>query len=61
MNINKIPDYILDDLRSRGLTDRIISKQTPEFLFEEYCNWQGLIGWSDSLITVLDDLREADK
>ena len=61
MNINKIPDYILSDLKERGLSDEEISEKTPQSLFCEYCDWNGLIGWGPSLITVIDDLREANK
>ena len=61
MIIEKIPDYILTDLHERGLSNTVIANETPEYLFKEYCNWQGLINWGDSLITVLDELRRAEK
>ena len=48
MNIKKIPDYILSDLKERGLSDEEISEKTPQSLFCEYCDWNGLIGWGPS-------------
>ena len=60
MNIGKIPSHILEDLRSRGLSDEEIGNACPERLFTEFCNWNGLTGWGGTLITTLDELRAAD-
>ena len=60
MKIAKIPDYILDDLTERGLSAKNINESTPEQLFCEYCDWHGLVDWGEALITVLEDLRNAN-
>ena len=60
MNIKKIPEHIYRDLKSRELSDEDIEHCTPEQLFHDYCEWNGLRGWSDSLVTALDKLRDAD-
>ena len=60
MNIEKIPNYILTDLKERGLTPERIVESNVDDLFIEYCNWHGLSGWGEGLLTVLDDLNYAD-
>lgn len=61
MDINKIPEDILSDLRERDLSDDDIKESSPEYLFSEYCDWNGLAGWGSTLIEALDALRAADK
>jgi hypothetical protein len=56
MNIEKIPPHILADL-GENLTDEEISQASANYLFCEYCNWNGLTGWGSSLIEILDSLR----
>ena len=60
-SVSKIPVYILADLEERDLSHEDIERMTAEQLFEEYCCWNGLIGWGDMLINALDQLREAKK
>jgi hypothetical protein len=60
MNINKIPDNILKDLRER-CSDEEIKGCSAEYLFNEYCMWHGLGLWGGQLITALDALRAAEK
>jgi len=55
-----IRDDILQDLKSRGLSDADISELDAEQLFDEFCNWNGLMGWGPTLVGVLDHLREVD-
>ena len=59
MDINKIPPKILKDIRER-CTEEEIKGCSPEYLFNEYCEWHGLSGWSDDLIQTIDSLRAAD-
>jgi len=61
MDITKIPQHILDDLRSRGNTDEEIKEMSPECAFSEFCEWNGLNGWASTLRNALDILRVADK
>lgn len=53
-----IRDEVLRDLKSRGLSDTEISNLDAEQLFDQFCNWNGLLGWSSTLVSVLDHLRE---
>lgn len=59
MEIKKIPEHILKDLRER-CTDEEIKGCSPEYLFNEYCEWNGLIGWGSSLLIAIESLRAAD-
>jgi hypothetical protein len=61
MNTELIHGFILDDLVERGLTPDDIEKAGADYLFSEFCEWNGLSGWSDTLSIVLDNLREAAK
>ena len=60
MNIDKIPDYILGDIRARGNTDDEIRRMDAETVFNEYCNWHGLINWGRNLWSVAERLRSAE-
>ena len=60
MDINKIPPHILKDLLER-CTEEEIKGCSPEYLFNEYCEWNGLRSWGGTLINVLRSLEEADK
>ncbi len=61
-DLTKIPDYILNDARKnspRGceeFTDEELSKKTKGEIFEHYLQWQGLIGYADSILCVVESL-----
>jgi hypothetical protein len=57
MNIAKIDPAVVEALRKCGHEETEIEKMTPEFAFNEYCEWHGLIRWGDTLIRTLDSLR----
>lgn len=59
MDIENLSVDVLTALRERGLSDAFIEGSGPESLFDEYCNWQGLIGYGPTLVRVLDELRSA--
>ena len=59
MNIDKIPESILEDLRER-LSDADIKGGNAKLLFMEYCEWHGLRLWGARLIKVLDTLRACE-
>ncbi len=59
MNIERIPDHIIEDLKERGWSEKEIERSYPDELFNEYCEWQGLSGYGDMLREVLDALRGA--
>ncbi len=48
------------DLLERGLTDEAIRHLSGRELFSEYCTWNGLINWSDTLWDVVLVLRSMD-
>jgi len=53
MNIHNIPAQVLTVLRERGNTDAMIELMRPREVFHEYCEWEGLINWSDTLYTTV--------
>jgi hypothetical protein len=58
MDINKIPPHILDNVREKicddpDKADKIIRHLTPKEVFEHYCDWNGMRGWSDTLWDVV--------
>ncbi len=59
MLVENLSDDMRDALQQRGLSDAFIEGSGPEQLFDEYCNWHGLIGWGPRLIRALDELRSA--
>ena len=61
LQVAKIPRYLVNDLMKRGYTEQSIATLSPAEAFREYCEWHGLINWSDTLIKAIDDLRGAAK
>ena len=59
MNINLIPPLVLDAVRKREkFTDEEIVHLSPRELFDEYCSWNGLLNWGDSLWDTMDQLQK---
>lgn len=61
MELDLIPEHILEALDKRGLSTKDILNSTPEKLFKEYIEWYGLICWDKKLIGAIDSLRYAKK
>lgn len=49
MDMNKLPPGVREALRKRGREEAEVAIMTPREVFEDYCNWNGLINWSDTL------------
>lgn len=53
LDLEKIPERIMERLKNRGNTDEDIRDMSPREAFNENCVWQGLLGnygyslWSD--------------
>lgn len=61
MELSKIPKQVLDAVRQREkFSDAEIGVMTPRELFEEYCNWHGIIRWSDTLMDTVLALQAAE-
>lgn len=60
MNIEKITRDAIESLRARGHDDDAISRMNHDEAFDEYCNWQGLIGWGPRLRGIYANLSEAE-
>ncbi|MCM3609195.1 hypothetical protein M4D49_27295 [Cupriavidus pauculus] len=60
MELAKIPQHVLGAVRQREkFSDAEIGVMTPRELFEEYCNWHGIIGWADTLWDTMQQLSSA--
>lgn len=60
MELSKIPPQVLDAVRQRErYTDAEIESLSPQSLFDEYCTWNGLINWGDTLWSTMTKLQQA--
>lgn len=58
MKLEMIPPHVLDAVRSRELfTDAAIELMPAEKLFDEYCRWEGIIGFGPDLWQTALDLK----
>jgi hypothetical protein len=63
-DITKIPDYILEDARRNvpmnsnheEFTDEQMSRKSKKQIFNHYLEWNGIIGYGDHLLEVIEDL-----
>lgn len=47
--LTEIPDPIVRDLRDASFTDDEIRDMSPRLLFTNYCTWNGIVGWGETL------------
>jgi len=59
LNLDKIPADIIVDLKKRGYTDADIQQMSPQKAFSEYCRWNGLSDWGNTLWNAVQDLQAA--
>lgn len=60
MKIKTIDLAVLGAARNAGHSDEAIEKMSARELFQVYCQWEGMIGWSDTLWQVVESLKEAE-
>ena len=62
--IEDIPEDVVEALRERKVpTWKITNCMSRLEMFREYCEWNGLIGYADSLweiVTCLKDMKNVD-
>lgn len=61
MNIEKMPRAVLEALHSRKFSDDEIAAMTADQAFDECCEWEGLIGWGQTLRRWFIELKKAEK
>jgi hypothetical protein len=61
LDLSKIPAHALQDVRKRGYSDDDIRAMTAREFFSEYCNWNGLMRWGDTLFSVVEASQKASK
>jgi hypothetical protein len=61
MSKKKYPDWLMSCLRQRfGIEpndprfDSVIEKYSPQKVVDEYLMWQGIIGWTPTILNVVE-------
>lgn len=60
LNLDLIPSDVMDNLLNRKLSEEQIANLTPTEALNEYLAWEGIQGYTDSIVEVLDGLRDAE-
>lgn len=60
MNVDKLHPDVLEALHGRGHTEESIRLMAPTTVFSEYCEWNGMIEWADTLLRVLKNAQECN-
>ena len=60
MKIEDIPETVLEAARERGFSDAAIAQMPIKRLFNEFCNWHGLINWGYNLFNLVEALQKAE-
>ena len=60
LDLEKIPEPIIENLRHRGHSDEDIRNMTPVRAFDEHCSWQGLLGYGRQLFRDVKYLEAAE-
>jgi hypothetical protein len=60
LDLKKVPEHILDDLRSRGHSDDAIARMNAAKAFDEYLSWNGIIGYGSSVRAAVHALDAAE-
>ena len=73
INVDELDDNVLNDIaRNLGWKSAdydediskylpVIAAMSPEEAFTRFLEWNGLIGYSNNIISALDNLKEASK
>lgn len=59
-DISKVPLSVREALENRGFSDLQILAMNPQQMFNEYCQWHGLINWGNALWYIVVELRAAE-
>jgi hypothetical protein len=68
-DISKIPSYILNNARKNvpmikgsfhEFSDEQLSKMTKREIFDHYLEWNGIIGFSSSILDVIEELFKVE-
>lgn len=61
IDITKLEHAVLDNLHERGHTDEQIKNMNWDQVFDEYCEWEGLIQWGPELRRVMANAKNAQQ
>lgn len=60
LNIQVLPETILNDLKERGHTIEDIQNMSPSEAFKEYLEWNGIINWASHIRWALFEIITSD-
>ena len=60
IDISKLPPQVLLRLRNSELSLNHIESNSPECIFSEWLEYQGIIGYAAGIIETLDALRSSE-
>ena len=61
INLEVLPNRIIEDLKSRGHSEEDISYMQPEKVFTEFCSWHGFAGWGSTLWDAVHEIKESEE
>lgn len=59
INLQHIDSDIIEALRNKGFSENRIESMTWDEAFDQYCEWEGLIGWGPRLRRAMANLKNA--
>ena len=65
-DLKKIPSYILNDARQNcamgeePFTDEELSRKSKRQIFKHYMQWQGIIGYDEQILAVVESLFDVE-
>jgi hypothetical protein len=55
---SKLPKYVYYTLTEIGFTDEEITQMSRETIINAWLNWQGIIGYTLQIMSVVDSIKE---
>ncbi len=59
VDTNLLSVEVMNDLLDAEYTDEAIRNMSVEEMFRAYCEWNGISGWSGTLLRVIDSIEKA--
>ena len=59
INLTQLDEDVLEALRNRGHSSEQIEQMNWDEVFDEYCEWRGLLRWGNTLRRVMTNAKNA--
>ena len=60
INVGKVSAGTLNAVQARGHSLDDVAAMSPREVFNEYCEWHGLVSWGDALWKMAEELKGAE-